>query len=59
MIVGGVVFVVAFFGCCGAAKESSCMILTVTTGSFSWMDTFFITFLLFAVLSYVGIDIFG
>lgn len=28
MVVGVVVFVIGFFGCCGAAKESRCMILT-------------------------------
>lgn len=28
MIIGGVIFIVAFFGCCGAYKESSCMIYT-------------------------------
>lgn len=28
IIVGTVIFVIAFFGCCGAAKENSCMILT-------------------------------
>lgn len=28
IIVGSVIFVIAFFGCCGAAKENSCMILT-------------------------------
>lgn len=27
--VGVVIFVVAFFGCCGAVKESHCMIITV------------------------------
>ena len=29
MILGGLVFLVAFFGCCGAFKESSCMLRTV------------------------------
>ena len=28
MIVGGVIFVVAFMGCCGAWKESKCLIYT-------------------------------
>jgi len=28
MILGGLVFLVAFFGCCGAFKESSCMLRT-------------------------------
>jgi len=28
MVVGGVVFVIAFLGCCGAVRESSCMVLT-------------------------------
>jgi len=28
IIVGGIVFVVAFFGCCGAFKENHCMIIT-------------------------------
>lgn len=30
IVVGAVVFIIAFFGCCGAIKESSCMILTVS-----------------------------
>lgn len=30
MVVGIVVFVIAFFGCCGAVKENSCMVLTVS-----------------------------
>ncbi|GAB0099728.1 Tetraspanin [Sergentomyia squamirostris] len=28
IVVGSVVFIIAFFGCCGAFKESSCMVLT-------------------------------
>lgn len=31
IIVGVIVFVVAFFGCCGAVKENHCMIVTVST----------------------------
>lgn len=30
MIIGGIVFLIAFLGCCGAIKESSCMVLTVS-----------------------------
>jgi CD63 antigen len=29
IVVGVIVFVVAFFGCCGAIKENHCMIMTV------------------------------
>ena len=28
IILGGIVFVVAFFGCCGAIKENKCMMYT-------------------------------
>ncbi|XP_049875478.1 23 kDa integral membrane protein-like [Pectinophora gossypiella] len=28
MVVGAVVFVIAFFGCCGAIRESNCMLVT-------------------------------
>jgi CD63 antigen len=28
--VGVIVFIVSFFGCCGAVKENHCMILTVS-----------------------------
>ena len=30
IILGVIVFVVAFFGCCGAVKENLCMIMTVS-----------------------------
>lgn len=30
IIVGIIVFIVAFFGCCGAVKENHCMIVTVS-----------------------------
>ncbi|KFB47952.1 AGAP008527-PA-like protein [Anopheles sinensis] len=29
IVIGSIIFVVACFGCCGAAKESPCMIITV------------------------------
>jgi len=29
--VGCIVFIVAFFGCCGAARESTCMIMIVSS----------------------------
>jgi len=29
MVVGSIIFVIAFFGCCGAIRESHCMIITV------------------------------
>jgi CD63 antigen len=29
MVVGSIVFVVAFYGCCGAIRESHCMLVTV------------------------------
>lgn len=28
IIIGGVIFIVAFFGCCGAIKENRCMLIT-------------------------------
>ena len=29
VIVGTIIFIIAFFGCCGAIRESYCMIITV------------------------------
>jgi len=31
MIIGAIIFIVAFFGCCGAIKESHCMTVTYST----------------------------
>lgn len=30
IVVGLVIFVISFFGCCGAIKENYCMVLTVS-----------------------------
>lgn len=30
IVIGAIVFIIAFLGCCGAIKESSCMVLTVS-----------------------------
>lgn len=30
IVVGSIIFVVAFFGCCGAIRESQCMTITVS-----------------------------
>ena len=29
IIIGGIIFILAFFGCCGAIKENRCMLITV------------------------------
>jgi CD63 antigen len=29
IVVGSIVFVIAFYGCCGAIRESHCMVVTV------------------------------
>lgn len=31
IIIGSIIFITAFFGCCGAIKESTCMLTTVKT----------------------------
>lgn len=33
IIIGSIIFITAFFGCCGAIKESTCMLTTVKTGN--------------------------
>ena len=30
ILIGAVIFVVAFYGCCGAVRENNCMITTVS-----------------------------
>ncbi|XP_059616981.1 CD63 antigen [Phlebotomus argentipes] len=47
IIVGSIVFIIAFFGCCGAVKENSCMVLT------------FSVFLIIIFLLEIGIGIAG
>lgn len=34
IIIGAVMFVIAFFGCCGAIRESHCMVVTVRISPF-------------------------
>lgn len=34
IVIGAIVFVTAFLGCCGAVKESTCMLTTVSAMSF-------------------------
>jgi CD63 antigen len=29
IVVGSIVFIIAFYGCCGAIRESHCMVVTV------------------------------
>jgi len=31
IVVGGIIFIVSFFGCFGAIKENRCMLITVRT----------------------------
>ena len=31
IVIGGVSFIVSFFGCCGAIKEHRCMLITVSS----------------------------
>lgn len=30
IVIGAIVFLIAFFGCCGAIRESHCMVITVS-----------------------------
>lgn len=47
MVIGAIVFIIAFLGCCGAIKESSCMVLT------------FSLLLIVIILFEIGIGTFG
>lgn len=33
IIIGSIIFITAFFGCCGAVKENTCMLITVKTAT--------------------------
>lgn len=35
--IGSAIFLIAFFGCCGAIFESECMILTVSTAVYNYL----------------------
>lgn len=47
IIVGVIIFLVAFFGCCGAVKENNCMIMTVCWQCLSNQIWFYIWSLIF------------
>lgn len=40
--IGTIVFIVAFFGCCGAVKENFCMVVTVIVFEEKWSATLFL-----------------
>ena len=40
IIIGCVIFVIGFFGCCGAYKEQYCMIMTVSISGFPLVGQF-------------------
>ncbi|EZA58822.1 CD63 antigen [Ooceraea biroi] len=42
IIVGVIVFLVSFFGCCGAVKENHCMIITYTCTNMSTLNSMII-----------------
>ncbi|CAH0686053.1 unnamed protein product [Spodoptera exigua] len=52
MIVGGIVFFIAFFGCCGAIRESNCMLVTYSI----FMLLLMIIKLTLAILIFVKLD---
>jgi CD63 antigen len=47
MIVGSMIFIISFLGCCGALRESSCLILT------------FSVFLMLVFITEIGIGVAG
>ncbi|PZC84591.1 23 kDa integral membrane protein [Helicoverpa armigera] len=52
MVVGGIVFFIAFFGCCGAIRESNCMLVTYSI----FMLLLMIVKLTLAILIFVKLD---
>ena len=44
IIIGAVIFVIGFFGCCGAYKENYCMVMTVSKTGFGSRKTCWIPF---------------
>lgn len=63
MAIGAIVFIIAFLGCCGAIKESSCMVLTVSyplaaRSIFPNPNEFTFDFYLHSVLAFVDRDYF-
>ncbi|CAH1636716.1 unnamed protein product [Spodoptera littoralis] len=52
MVVGGIVFFIAFFGCCGAIRESNCMLVTYSI----FMLLLMIIKLTLAILIFVKLD---
>lgn len=38
IIIGGIIFFIAFLGCCGAIRESNCMLVTVSFLSLIFVD---------------------
>ncbi|CAB3240714.1 unnamed protein product [Arctia plantaginis] len=52
MVVGGVVFLIAFFGCCGAIRESNCMLVTYSV----FMLILMVVKLTLAILIFVKLD---
>ena len=38
IVIGVIIFIISFFGCCGALKENACMTLTVTTLSIYFLQ---------------------
>lgn len=47
IVIGSIIFVISFFGCCGAIRESHCMIIT------------FASFLLFILLVQIAIGVYA
>lgn len=42
IVIGSIIFVIAFFGCCGAIRESHCMIVTVNLPAISILICFYV-----------------